>query len=79
MLYIYFAVAGLLLVGGVVAYALGSAWAAMSTVMATVDPSLAANPALAFLDAVWVWMVLAIIVAALIYEVVNTQKEARYA
>ncbi len=77
MLKIYFVVFGLIFVGGILAYGLGSAWSTLSLTMQGIDPGLAANPAGMFLDAVWVWMVLAIIIAAFIYEVVNTQREAQ--
>lgn len=78
MLKIYAAVFGLLLIGGIVAYSLGTAWSGVSTVMGAIDPSLASNQAADFLDAAWIWMPLAVIIAAFVYEVVNTQREAQY-
>jgi len=78
MLKIYATVLGVLFIGGIVAYSLGLAWTGVSTEIATVDPTISTNNAYTFLDSVWTWMVLAVVVAAFIYEVVNTQREAQY-
>ena len=78
MLKIYATVLGVLFIGGIVAYSLGLAWTGVSTEIAIVDPTISTNDAYTFLDSVWTWMVLAVVVAAFIYEVVNTQREAQY-
>jgi len=78
MLKIYATVLGILFIGGLIAYSLGVAWTGVSTQIAVVDPTLPANDAFVFLDSVWTWMVLAVVIAAFVYEVVNTQREAQY-
>lgn len=76
MIFIYFALGAIVVLGGLVAYVFMQGIAGMAAVMVLYDPSLATDPGYLFVTSIWVWMPLILIVAAGIYVYVNSQLEA---
>ncbi len=75
MLFIYMGVAAILIFGGILAYFLGVAYNAVSAHMIVATPSLAVDQGVIFLGSIWHWFVLLIIIAALLFVIVNSQRQ----
>lgn len=75
MLYIYFVVAGIIIFGGIIAYALGTAMIQLDAAQLALYPALATDQGFLFVSSIWFWMVLIILIGAVLYVVVNSQRE----
>ena len=75
MLYIYVGVAAILIFGGILAYFLGVAYTSLSGTVITLNPALAVDQGYIFLTSIWHWFVLLILIAVLLFIVVNSQRQ----
>lgn len=75
MLYLYFMLAAIFIFGGIIAYSLGSAMQQLNAAVIAVTPSLATDAGMVFVGSIWYWMVLIVLIGAIIYIIVNSQKE----